>query len=411
MNSTIENESAVAHSYKTRRFIYLLLFLLLIASYSHANDFFQYSGYVISAIMLVLTLVNIFIRNYFFKFKTIIDFFPLLMMFSWFYGVSLGISRDNNLFFVFSNFAGMSLYFIYYVIVYFKLNTFTLFKVVLVASVVNMLYSFSSFIMSDYGSIVGVAINSYRIYYSGGLMVLAPIISLIIAKYVFRKSEILSSHQTLDKYLGVLFLILAITALVVFSVSKGFFLVLVAIPLIFIAAIIVKMFLYRGLLKSSFTFLFAFIFSIFLIYFFYPSVVDFLVHNFSNAERSNMFRSMQSVEIIKRLSFFGSGLGAVFEDGYIRNTNFPYAFELTYLSLIHKIGILSIIPFFIYIYTCFLIWHQLLKSKDFFYPSLALGSTLFLIPSYGNPMLYAPVMVTLHCIAIYWLRENKLHPR
>jgi len=330
------------------------------------------------------------------------------MIVTWVYGISLGLLMGNNLLFVFSNFAGMSLYFIYYVIVYFKLNTFALFKVVLAASIINMSYAFYSFFTSDYSNINAVAANSYRVYYSVGLLVISPIISLIVAKYIFGKSEILSSHPTLSKYLGVLFLILAITALVVFSVSKGFFLVVVAIFLIYIAVIIVRMFLYGRLLKSSFTYLFALIFGIFLIIFFYPSIFDFIVLNFSNIESSNMFRSMQSIEIIKRLSLIGSGLGGVFEGGYIRNVNAPYAVELTYLNLIHKIGIFSIIPFLIYIYTSFLIWSQLLKSKDFFYPSLALGSILFLIPSYGNPVLFAPIMVTLHCVALYWLRENTI---
>jgi hypothetical protein len=395
------------HVHKMQRVIYFLLFLLLVTSYSAGNIYLQYAPYFISTIILSLTLINISIKKKFIKFKKIIDFLPLLMIFSWFYGVNLGMLNNNNLFFIFSNFAGMSLYFIYYIIVYFKLNPFILFKIVLAASVVNILYSFYFFLISDYINIIGTFVNSYRVYYSGGLMVIAPIISLIIAKYIFRKSEILLSHPTLDKYLGVVFLILAITALVVFSVSKGFFLALVLILLIYIAVIIVRMFLYGRLLKSSFTYLFALIFGIFLIIFFYPSVFDFLVLNFSNIEKSNMFRSLQSVELMKRFSFFGSGLGAAFADEQ-RGGVITYGFELSYFSLIHKIGILSVAPFFIYIYTCFLTWRQLLKSKDFFYPSLALGSILFLIPSYGNPMLFAPVLVTLHCIALYWLRENTI---
>ena len=393
------------HLYQIQRFIYLLLFFLLISSYGINSTFVQYA---ISVIIAILILTSIFIRKKFVKFKTIIDLLPLLMIVTWVYGISLGLLMGNNLLFVFSNFAGMSLYFIYYVIVYFKLNTFALFKVVLAASIINMSYAFYSFFTSDYSNINAVAANSYRVYYSVGLLVISPIISLIVAKYIFGKSEILSSHPTLSKYLGVLFLILAITALVVFSVSKGFFLVVVAIFLIYIAVIIVRMFLYGRLLKSSFTYLFALIFGIFLIIFFYPSIFDFIVLNFSNIESSNKFRTMQSIEIIKRLSLIGSGLGGVFEGGYIRNVNAPYAVELTYLNLIHKIGIFSIIPFLIYIYTSFLIWSQLLKSKDFFYPSLALGSILFLIPSYGNPVLFAPIMVTLHCIALYWLRENTI---
>jgi hypothetical protein len=393
------------HLYQIQRFIYLLLLFLLISSYGINSTFTQYA---ISVIIAILILTRIFIRKKFVKFKTIIDLLPLLMIVTWVYGISLGLLMGNNLLFVFSNFAGMSLYFIYYVIVYFKLNTFALFKVVLAASIINMGYSFYSFFTSDYSNIISVAANSYRVYYSGGLLVISPIISLIVAKYVFGKSEILSSHSTLSKYLGVLFLILAITAFVVFSVSKGFFLVLVAILLIYITVIIVRMFLYGRLLKSSFTYLLTFIFSIFLINFFYPSVFDFLILNFSNIESSNKLRSLQSIEIIKRLSLIGSGLGGVFEGNYIRNANAPYAVELTYLNLIHKIGIFSIIPFFIYAYTSFLVWSQLLKSKDFFYPSLALGSILFLIPSYGNPILFAPVMVILHCIALYWLRENTI---
>jgi hypothetical protein len=391
--------------HKMQRIIYFLLFLLLVTSYSLGNEYLHYVPYYIFAIILSLTLINISIKKKFFKFKKIIDFLPLLMIFSWFYGVSLGILNNNNLFFVFSNFAGMLLYFIYYIIVYFKLNTFILFKIVLAASVVNILYSFYNFIISDYINVIGTFVGSYRIYYSGGLMVIAPIISLIIAKYIFRKSEILSSHPTLDKYLGGVFLILALIALTVLSASKGFFAVFVAILLIFIAAILTRIIFYGKLIKSEFIYLF--IFSVILIYLFYSNIIDVIFFNFSNLESSNMFRSMQSVELIKNFSFFGSGLGGAFVDQQ-RGGIVTYGFELSYFSLIHKIGILSVIPFFIYIYTCFLTWYQLLKSKDFFYPSLTLGSILFLIPSYGNPMLFAPILVTLHCIALYWLRENTI---
>ena len=59
---------------------------------------------------------DLFSDNIFFKddkLSGIIDYTPLIMVAVWFYGVSLGLLRGNNLVFVFSNFAGMALYLIW----------------------------------------------------------------------------------------------------------------------------------------------------------------------------------------------------------------------------------------------------------------------------------------------------------
>jgi len=68
---------------------------------------------------------------------------------------------------------------------------------------------------------------------------------------------------------------------------------------------------------------------------------------------------------------------------------------------------MAIIPFLSYIYIFTLATYLIVKRQDIFYPLLGLGAMAYLIPAYGNPMLFSPIAVVLHCFSLYWLREKE----
>ncbi len=389
-----------------RKVVYVLIFLLLISSYGISSTFISY---LIASVLMIITVFKIITSQSIPKLKGLFDYFPLLMILVWAYGVGLGFLKGNNPFFVVSNFAGMSLYFIYYTFHCFKLNVFILYKIVFTACLVNIVYAFIELFISGYASpFYGLELNSFRVYYSTGLLVTAPIISLIIARYIFGIDKFILSSYINHKFLGFIVLVFAISALVVLSVSKGFFLSLVALLLIFLSIVVSKIFLYGKLRESECLYIFIVVGIVSIIVLSFPEIVNVVVYTFSDLEPSNLTRSMQKSYIVSELSFFGKGLGGVLEGGYIRNELLPYAYELTYLNLVHKVGVFSLVPFIIYICTCALAWIDILILRNIFYPALALGAMMFLIPSYGNPMLFSPISVVLHCLALYWLRRDSI---
>lgn len=126
---------------------------------------------------------------------------------------------------------------------------------------------------------------------------------------------------------------------------------------------------------------------------------------FDSDDVSNIERYAQLYELLSDLSIEGQGLGAVIPGGYNRNQNLPYGFELSYINILHKLGIVGIIVLFLYLNTFILIYRNI-KRGEYLYSALALGCVCYLFPGIGNPVVFAPNCVVLHCFALYLLRVN-----
>lgn len=116
-------------------------------------------------------------------------------------------------------------------------------------------------------------------------------------------------------------------------------------------------------------------------------------------------RDEQRSFLVNEFSFFGSGLGAALKSGYSRDV-LGYSFELNYENLIHKVGVFSFVVFLSYFLTFVMIFKKYFKTGDPEIFGVSLGLLFFLIPGYGNPILFAPTTVILHCIIIYINRIN-----
>ncbi|MES2558823.1 MAG: hypothetical protein V4590_03730 [Bacteroidota bacterium] len=125
---------------------------------------------------------------------------------------------------------------------------------------------------------------------------------------------------------------------------------------------------------------------------------------FDKNDVANLDRYEQLGYLLNDLKFFGNGLGAEIMN-FTRSDDKPYGFELVYFNIIHKFGVFALLIIFSYFYTIYKC------AKMFFNPLIdkriaaaALGCMGYLFPSFGNPLLFSPQSVILHCVALYFIR-------
>jgi hypothetical protein len=116
------------------------------------------------------------------------------------------------------------------------------------------------------------------------------------------------------------------------------------------------------------------------------------------------------VAFLHDLHPLGRGLGAPLKG----NTRDPmgYGFEQNYLNLAHKFGVLALVIFASYTVALVRIALGLSRFRTRHFAFAAAAFIAGLIMGLGNPTLMSPVMVTLHCMVLYWLRyERAVHTR
>lgn len=376
--------------------INILLTIALCSTYSLSGTMVPY-----------ICVIFIFLISFFWrgipKVYNLYEAMPAVIVFSWVYGVFIGLA-NNPIFVVFSNFAGMSVYLIFYSIKISKINNTALLKILEFSAKINIIYAIisisDSFFLGnsinnsivDYSD-VNATIGQFRLYWSVGIVLVIGYFTSVFAKYLTR--------HTLSKT-EILWAMLALVA--IFSTfSKGFIAQLI-FSIFFIAFGVLK----REKLSR--------IIGRYLILFLLLFVVFFLIYDSNYVNAFNGALESEFVEgsreeqrhfLINEFSFLGGGLGAPLKSGYSRDS-LGYSFELNFENLIHKIGIFSMVVFFCYSATIFLIFKRYLKDGDANLFGLSLGLTFYLIPAYGNPILFAPTLVIVHCIVIFLNSRNTL---
>ena len=158
---------------------------------------------------------------------------------------------------------------------------------------------------------------------------------------------------------------------------------------------------------SNFSWLLLFItVGLFYLNFYYS---DNVITIFGSQEKSNELRYYLISDIINELTFFGHGWGAVYDIPFLKYRNgLGYSSELSYLNLIHKIGVFSFIYFYFYIWSFYHVI-KCLKSNNFKKINIALvslGLLTYLFLSLGNPTLFAPIFVFMHVLSIHLLNKS-----
>lgn len=346
------------------------------------------------------------------------DYIPLLVFGVWLYGVILGLILGNNKQFVFMNFAGMTTYLIYYGFLLSKFDKEFIYKVIIYVGLfvliqniiiaillfgfnVNVYYSDNLFIGLFFGHFLGGSSTGQIRVLSPSQLIVFPILTITLAYLFNRYLKAYENISFLKRY-TFLFLTLSIFVVIFLPASKGYVLAGIAIFLFVILFSETS----KGKINIRRTTIVFILLASLVMILISSGYVNIITSIFDDDDVSNIARYTQLTFLIEDMKIFGNGLGALVE-GSSRNADKPYGFELTYINIIHKFGIISLILFLIYLYTVIKIYVEYKKNlicKKYIYASIGLMAYLF--PSIGNPILFGPQAVLMHVIALYLLRRG-----
>ena len=111
-------------------------------------------------------------------------------------------------------------------------------------------------------------------------------------------------------------------------------------------------------------------------------------------------RNIQKLKLIEDFNILGRGLGSGLSSGYSRD-DLDYGFELSFHNIIHKFGIFSIFPLATIFLPLFAAASNIMHGRDFIINVSAFSLMLYIIPGYGNPIIFSPINVILNCVALY----------
>lgn len=118
----------------------------------------------------------------------------------------------------------------------------------------------------------------------------------------------------------------------------------------------------------------------------------------------NFERYAQAGELLADVVLVGHGLGAPITSGYNRSVTFPYGFELSYLNVVHKFGVFSVLYFWFLAYSGYRI---LTADRPAMERCTALGLLGYAFPAIGNPILFAVPAVYLHMLALHGVTRRR----
>ena len=364
----------------------------------------QGNKFIIYSPLLILFMYYIFNKligrkneNYYNK---LFKYFPFLLLITWFYGVFVGILNGNDN--VFVNNAGILFFASYYFIADNNLSVNQLKKIILnlaIASSIYYLFNLSSDILSQLQiTNLGIRLGGYTF---PGIFA-ATLLPILFHNILFKRKNIIIIKNI---YINYILLILVVLVSVILVASKGIYLsVLVTLSILF----------YYSFRQIKFTF-WIFIFIITLLSSLVVNEIDFdKLVIFSSKDVSNVARYNMLDAMWNELTFLGYGWGAKFQSIVLSSRDISgYSSELSYLNLIHKIGLFSSIFFLFYGWLLVNII-RLVKSKknDIIGTGLiSLGMVTYLFTSIGNPSLFSPPFVFMTAMVLHLINKQLILSR
>lgn len=381
--------------------IWIYLFTIFILNFNTNIDYLNTFIFIVLALFYII--INLIKRSKIKLHKNNLttNLLPLLLIIVWIYGFFRGLYLGNTRGYIIRNFAGLSVYITYYLILYFKLDLKRLksflYKAGIYAILLTLITYIDTQVLKTYILKNIPILNHYR---SGGHNVLIMNQFLIFPIILLSLNNIRIGNRGL---LNVFIFIVASFDILIANNQGGFIVGYFIYIMIFIfASGIIKIRTNKlgKILLISFI-IFALIASIFAIY---KMPNSFLSEIFSPDAPGNNIRLKQVSMIIKEITFWGKGLGATF-DSYVRISEFPYAVEVVYLNLIHKFGVLSTIIFFSYFYIFYKAARFIVNNRNIENSLIAIGLISFIFPAISNPYLFSPYVVVSHTISFILLRE------
>ena len=322
---------------------------------------------------------------------------------TWLYGVILGLASGVESKLVFRNFFGMSLYGLYPLLLFslktrrdvmvFIWNCAFISGIILCFVIVLHIFNHLELVYSKISLFDETGFTVFRVHYAANSFFFLAAIAM--AHGSIRNEMYISKHF-------VNLIILWFFILYLLSFSKGFILALIPFFIIMMA-------MKRTVLAYFYTlFILVIIFSISVILLF-ESNNELGSVLFDDELTESSLRVVQFKALANDFSFFGHGLGASLENStFVRDLNFGYSFELTYLNLIHKLGVFSLLVFTAFGLTLFKGVGMLLSrhSESILSGAVVLTLMLYLVVSWGNPIMFNPICVISHLLALAIVRKS-----
>jgi hypothetical protein len=347
------------------------------------------------------------------------DVIPLFFMVSWIYGAFIGLVRGNEILYVFSNFAGFVTYFSYYLLLWSRISQAAIFNLLMLSALVVCFLNiglaisyvlFSVDVWNDplinllFGSYIGGSSTGQIRMYSVAQIVGFPLFSVAFTRLVIAKNKLSTSYSTPkmnSTMAAFLYFVLSGAVTVIMPASKGFMLAALVILSVIIASWPYRKRWRISIKKILLGIVFAAIFFGVLIA---SGYINIALVIFAQNDEGNITRFLQLSHLLADINLVGQGLGAVVP-GNVRDVDRPYGFELSYINLIHKLGIVSMLLFFGYLISLKrIIAHGKSGPANLKYAAAALGCFSFVFVGIGNPIISSPQMVLLHCIGLFLIR-------
>ena len=333
------------------------------------------------------------------------------IVFSWVIGVSIGLLHGVNPELAFRNFFGLVVYMLFPVLLIVMPSRRSLITMLYFSGITQMCYA----LYSSYGLMVNTApfvvessIGELRLFASMGNIVVFPLLTVGLAYQLLPKRFLSNNYGSfVAKMTGSpIFTLWCLVALVVPAFSKGFILTMVILFLCVLCLSIFYSVTTGYMKKRTIVLLISFVV---LLYMVPSSVYRIIVDSYSVNEVSNATRAEQFNYLVSEFSFWGNGLGSSLRSGYMRDS-LGYGFELTYVNIVHKLGVFSIFLFLSYILTLTVASFRIVRRVYVFESFFVIGLMGYLVVGAGNPLLLSPCAVVLHCVAMYILAKPFLRP-
>lgn len=388
--------------------IFLLLFFIIIGANFDTGISYAIFGIIVCLFLITRKKILLKIKAW--------DFVALGFLALWLYGLGLGIYLDNKVEYIIANNAAMLLYLIYYILLQINISKEKIFNLLIISSWSIAGITFIIFLLNLVGAPQGIAelfgkatggssTGQRRVYFVSQIA-LYPALAFFMGAYIsssVQKSDYFKIYNFKQKlYVFIAFSIYTI-CVAFFTASKGFMLGYIFLLFILPISLFYKG-MSKGFINKKIFFFLALIVVLFLSLLMF-GYLNIITSTFDDKDLANLARYEQLYYLLNDLTFWGKGLGSVIP-GYSRNLDKPYGFELSYLSLIHKFGVLGLFAVMLYIIIICKAIRNIISGNEVKYAITSIGCITYLLPSIGNPLLFAPQAVVLNSLAIYLLRKK-----
>lgn len=331
---------------------------------------------------------------------------PMILILIWIFGIWMGLFRRNPVQYIIRNFAGTVCYFFYYILAFRKpIKKEILIECLYVASVLGTLFTGIAFLLKQYRMDIWPFHNVTYSIFSNSLMVSVEALSFVLeAVCIWRIFGVKATWK--KKVKDVMLLLVASYVLLFTNGMGGFKLGYLAV---FGMVIFFSVFYNPRYSKGQKVFgILLFVAVAVLVL-----VLDITGRNvigqiFSLKDAGNSKRFLQIQLVLDRFKFWGNGLGSILEYDFAGRHFCGYSVEVSYLNIIDKYGVFSVLVLAVFGYTFLRAFMGLRKwddNSELYIVSI--GACGYMFVAIGNPVLFSAYNVILHSMILYLLTYGK----